>query len=135
MREALEVVALVLFGLAGTVHLALTTTPADRIYAKAHHAVFIVSLFGLLGVLLVMPSSSWRRLMHAWQSIRSGTASESNERPVLLLAGLLVLLVVVSVTVIDWNVVGRLTGISAVVAVNLAWVARGLWVKYSDRRR
>jgi hypothetical protein len=67
--------------------------------------------------------------------MRSGSAFEGDEAPTLVLASLFVMLVGVSATVIDWNVVGRLTGVSAVVAVNLAWVAKGLWVKYRDRRR
>ena len=118
-------------GILVIVSMTLNIGPQDRLYVKAHHSVYLVCLCGLLYVAAVKPPSMWRALIRAIRTLRAGSPPEGTDALALMLLALLVLCTTVALTVIDWDAVGRSRGLSAVVAVNLAVMLRGLWHRYS----
>lgn len=107
--------------------------PSEDLYAKAHHSVFLLCVLSVLYVLLAKPPSMWRALVSAFRTLGSGSLPEGTDALAVMLLALLVLSTTVALTVVDWNAVGRSRGLSAVVAVNLAVILRGLWHRYTAR--
>jgi hypothetical protein len=120
-------------GLLIIVSMTLSIGPQDRLYVKAHHSVYLVCLCGLLYVAAVKPPSMWGALIRATRTLRAGSPPERTDALAVMLLALLVLSTTVALTVVDWNAVGRSRGLSAVVAVNLAVILRGLWHRYTAR--
>lgn len=111
----------------------LAIGPTEDLYVKAHHSVFLLSVLSVLYVLLAKPPSMWRALVRAFRTLRAGLPPDGTDALAVMLLALLVLSTTVAFTVVDWNAVGRSRGLSAVVAVNLAVMLRGLWHRYTTR--
>jgi hypothetical protein len=131
LHSDVQVIAACLVVLAVLVPLNLSIALEEQEYVKAHHSVFIVCAVGTLYVLLVKPRSMWRSLSRAVRSIIAGVPPEGDDALAALLAALVLVFAAVALAVIDWDAVGRSRGLSAVVAINLTVIARGLWHRYS----
>ncbi len=131
VRRPSEAVTLVLVGLALVSQFPRLFTPGTSDYSIAQDTVFLSCVAAVLLALLLKPSSMWVRLkagIRGWATQRVPTADEG-------LASLVALLIcavaLVSATAIEWRAIRLSRGLGAVVAVNLVFIIRQLFAKYS----
>lgn len=130
VRRPFEAVILVLFALAVASQTPRLFDVGSRDYSVAHDTVLLASVAALLLALLIKPKAMWRHLAAGVRSLASGKVPGADQGLAGLVAVLVVAVSLVLSLSLDWTAIQMSRGISAVIAVNVAIIAKQMWAKY-----
>lgn len=133
LHDPIDAVAVALISLA-VISVTAFVVGVDSVkYSKVQSGLFLMCVGGVLMVLLLKPPSMWRSLISGMRDIAAGRELHVEGAVAVIVAVLMAAIAVVATLIVDWTVLTLRHGISAVVAVNLALVGRGLLAKYGSR--